>query len=382
MRKIVSTMLSLGLIFSFVFPSAYAQQTTVSLDLLEEVVFEEGEFQVAVKVHDVTNLIGAGFDLHFPHEIMAYEKVTQGDFLSSDNNRLLMTLNERSGEGILHFGISRSGDVKGITGSGTLAVFTFTALKEKEEVVIDLKNLMLLDPASMEIKVEFEALTFEIHEKDIIPPDLEVNKVEATYYDKATITGITEPGATLTINDEAVEVEEDGSFSYDVTLKPGNNKFVLIATDPAGNETRYELIIVRKDPIVIKLKIGSKTVYVNQKAVEIEAAPFVDAASGRTLVPIRIVTESIGAKIEWEGTEQKITITGVGVSMELWIGKPIANVNNIPTPIDVQAPTLSPRIVAGRTVLPLRFVADNLGCEVGWDGATQTITLTYPKLNS
>jgi hypothetical protein len=36
-------------------------------------------------------------------------------------------------------------------------------------------------------------------------------------------------------------------------------------------------------------------------------------------------------------------------------------------------------VVNGRTVLPLRFVAENLGCAIGWDGATQTITLTYPN---
>ncbi|MGB9750529.1 MAG: stalk domain-containing protein [Caldisericia bacterium] len=30
-------------------------------------------------------------------------------------------------------------------------------------------------------------------------------------------------------------------------------------------------------------------------------------------------------------------------------------------------------------MLPVRFVAENLGCEVGWDAKTQTVTITYPK---
>ncbi|MGB9844116.1 MAG: stalk domain-containing protein [Caldisericia bacterium] len=30
-------------------------------------------------------------------------------------------------------------------------------------------------------------------------------------------------------------------------------------------------------------------------------------------------------------------------------------------------------------MLPVRFVAENLGCEVLWDGITRTVTITYPK---
>jgi hypothetical protein len=130
---------------------------------------------------------------------------------------------------------------------------------------------------------------------------------------------------------------------------------------------------------VLTLQIGNKTVYVNDKPVLIEAAPFVDKDSGRTLVPIRIVAESVGAEIGWEGTERKITLVQGDTIIELWIGKPIAEVNDVPAPIDVNAPNLSPMVVNGRTVLPLRFVAENLGCAIGWDGTTQTITLTYPN---
>ena len=36
-----------------------------------------------------------------------------------------------------------------------------------------------------------------------------------------------------------------------------------------------------------------------------------------------------------------------------------------------------PEIINGRTMLPLRFVSENLGCVVEWAAATQTITITY-----
>jgi hypothetical protein len=36
-------------------------------------------------------------------------------------------------------------------------------------------------------------------------------------------------------------------------------------------------------------------------------------------------------------------------------------------------------IIQGRTMLPVRFVAENLGCDVQWDGGDKTITIIYPK---
>ncbi len=358
---------------------AFAQNTVLKLELTEEIVYEEWDFEVSIKIEDVNNLLGVGFDLHYPTDAMKYLEIEQGPFLAEDNALVLMPYNVRENDGIIHFGISRAGDARGINGSGIIATFHFTALKQMEEVKIDLKNLMLLDPSSIEIKVDFEPLVFEIHELDTTPPFIEVEEIDPTYYSSAVINGTVDPDATLTINDDPIETDEEGIFSLEVELEVGDNEFIIVATSRARIENMVELIIVRMEPVVLKLQIGNTTVHINDRAVEIEAAPFVDAASGRTLVPIRIVTESIGANIEWDGAEQKITINHHDVTIELWIGRPIAHINGIMTPIDIDSPSLSPRIVAGRTVLPLRFVADNLGFDVGWEGATQTITLTYPK---
>ena len=189
MRKILSICLSFAILFSLVVPSVFAQETKLTLQIVEESVFEDGDFKLNVSLENISNLIGAGFDIHFPVDLMKYSKVEQGPFLSSDKNRLLMTANEREGKGIIHFGISRTGDVQGISGSGVLVTFHFKALKQAKEAKIDLNNIMLLDPASIEIKAVFEALVFEINEKDIIPPDLTIEEVDATYFNTEIIKG-------------------------------------------------------------------------------------------------------------------------------------------------------------------------------------------------
>ncbi len=163
-------------------------------------------------------------------------------------------------------------------------------------------------------------------------------------------------------------------------LEKGENKIEIIARDTAGNETKIERVVILKERVIIKLQIGSKVILINNKVGSLDAPPFIDKNSGRTLVPIRAVVEAIEGKIEWNDKERKVTITKENIKIELWIGKTIALVNGKEVKIDPEKP-VTPMIVSGRTFLPLRFVAENLGFKVDWEASTQTITLTYPNPN-
>jgi hypothetical protein len=65
-------------------------------------------------------------------------------------------------------------------------------------------------------------------------------------------------------------------------------------------------------------------------------------------------------------------------TIELWIGKPQATVNGQTKWIDDTNHKVMPEIINGRTMLPLRFVAESLGAKVDWEPNTKTITITYP----
>ncbi|HRT37203.1 MAG TPA: copper amine oxidase N-terminal domain-containing protein [Caldisericia bacterium] len=129
--------------------------------------------------------------------------------------------------------------------------------------------------------------------------------------------------------------------------------------------------------MVLKLQIGNKTMWVNDNEIEIDVPPQI--VEGRTLLPIRWVAEPLGAEVGWDGDEKKVTVTLKDTTIELWIGKSIAKVNGVNTPIDPTNPKVVPMIISGRTMLPVRFVAENLGCKVDWDQDTKTVTITYPK---
>jgi hypothetical protein len=128
--------------------------------------------------------------------------------------------------------------------------------------------------------------------------------------------------------------------------------------------------------IVIKLVIGSTTLTVNGQSQVMDTVPIISGA--RTLLPIRYVAAPLGANVDWSQAEQKATVSLAGKTITLWIGQSDAQINGTTTPIDSSNPAVTPEIVPpGRTMLPLRFITENLGCQVAWDQVSQTVTITY-----
>ncbi|WP_070104775.1 stalk domain-containing protein [Caldisericum exile] len=148
-------------------------------------------------------------------------------------------------------------------------------------------------------------------------------------------------------------------------------------TNITGNHTIEAVFEKVEDKIVMILQIGNARFTVNGVAKTLDSPPIIK--NSRTLLPIRAVVESLGGTIDWNGTERKVTISFKGKNIELWIGKAIAMVDGVSTQIDPDNKNVVPEIINSRTMLPLRFVAESLGCVVQWDGTTKTITITYPK---
>jgi len=179
--------------------------------------------------------------------------------------------------------------------------------------------------------------------------------------------------ATVTINGDKVDLAANGSFAVLVFLKKGENLFEIKATDKIDNEKVIKLVVVYPENALIVLYVGKKTGEVNAKTVNLDVAPFIHKKTGRTMVPLRFIGEALGAKVDWDNAERKVTYTLYGKKIELWIDKATALVNGNPVVVDP-----SPYIVSGRTVVPLRFVSENLGASVEWDSKSQRITIRFP----
>ena len=95
------------------------------------------------------------------------------------------------------------------------------------------------------------------------------------------------------------------------------------------------------------------------------------AVRGRVMVPLRGVLEQMGAFVGWDSTTRTVFAQKSGTDVQLPIGSRTATVNGRTVTLDVPA-----QIVAGSTMVPLRFLSEALGSEVAWDGATRTVMIT------
>ena len=93
--------------------------------------------------------------------------------------------------------------------------------------------------------------------------------------------------------------------------------------------------------------------------------------NSRTLVPMRGIFESLGAEIFWDDETKTVrAYSHNGTRITLVIGELNAVVNDNVVTLDTPA-----QIVSGRTMVPVRFVAEALGEKVEWDGNTKTVII-------
>jgi hypothetical protein len=113
------------------------------------------------------------------------------------------------------------------------------------------------------------------------------------------------------------------------------------------------------------------TVTVNGQAMSFDQPPVM--RNNRVFVPMRAIFERLGSTVVY--SNGVINAQGHGRSVHLVIGSPHASVNGQPLTMDV-----APFTVAGRTEVPLRFVAQSLGANVNWNANTETVAITMANV--
>lgn len=83
---------------------------------------------------------------------------------------------------------------------------------------------------------------------------------------------------------------------------------------------------------------------------------------GRTLVPVRFISESLNADVDWNDKTKTITITNEDTKISLVIGSKVIIINGKESYLDVPA-----QIIEERTFIPLRALVEALNKKVFWD---------------
>ncbi|MDQ0274005.1 hypothetical protein J2S72_000001 [Peptoniphilus koenoeneniae] len=111
-----------------------------------------------------------------------------------------------------------------------------------------------------------------------------------------------------------------------------------------------------------KITVNKNKIQMNQNS----GYPYI-AKGNRTMVPLRVVSENMGFKVDWKSETQEITMTnsGLGRNLNLQIGNTKASLNGKEINID-QTGIIAPIIRGDRTYVPLRFIAENMGYKVDY----------------
>ncbi|MDO4301862.1 MAG: flavodoxin [Clostridia bacterium] len=124
--------------------------------------------------------------------------------------------------------------------------------------------------------------------------------------------------------------------------------------------------------IKIELSINSDIMYVNGNEMPIDdtgTQPVI--IEGRTLIHVRAVIEAMGGNADWDGGSNKVLLRLNDNEIELTINSKTARLNNDKKILDV-----SPVIINGRTMLPIRFIAESFGFDVDWNSDENKITIS------
>lgn len=139
----------------------------------------------------------------------------------------------------------------------------------------------------------------------------------------------------------------------------------------------------RKEEIkkIVDQKKGKKdksvSVFVKGKDVKFDVPPVIKG--GRTLIPVRAVTNALGAQVDWDNETKTITVTKAVYSsvygasttvIEINLDSDIVLVNGEEVKIDVPA-----QLVNNRTMVPIRFIAQVLNQSVEWDPELESVII-------
>ena len=117
------------------------------------------------------------------------------------------------------------------------------------------------------------------------------------------------------------------------------------------------------------------TLKVNGSVVNYTPAPYIDPNTNRTLVPLRVISEKLGAKVDWDGEFKIVTVKLRGTEITIKIGNTFAYKNDQKKTLDQPAV-----IKQDRTFVPLRFVSESLDATVDWDEKNKIVSITIPTI--
>ncbi len=114
------------------------------------------------------------------------------------------------------------------------------------------------------------------------------------------------------------------------------------------------------------LPVYAKNIQIKIDSIDIESDIVPEIRNNRTMVPLRVISENLGANVSWANSEVTLTKSKMQVILNLSSGTAMKNGETVP--LDVK-----PYIKNNRTMVPLRFLAETFSCEVNYSNFTVSV---------
>ena len=149
-------------------------------------------------------------------------------------------------------------------------------------------------------------------------------------------------------NDKMISVSKVGDNKYSFIMPKGKVNVSVVTSN-----VDYDSHII--------LQINNRNICLNNRTITNDVAPVI--VDNRTMVPIRVVTETLGGKADWNASTRTVTLTIDGKVLKMTINEKILGFDAAPV------------IINNRTYVPIRYVAEKLGANVEWIAETQQIII-------
>jgi len=146
-----------------------------------------------------------------------------------------------------------------------------------------------------------------------------------------------------------------------------DNALNIIYSEPAVSDN-YDKI----GPLFSKSNISGIKIFVDGQLIEFSKYDNVNPAiiENRVYVPLRAIVEKLGATVDWDETTGSITIKLFDKTIGLVVDSEYASVNGQQVIMDAR-----PRIIDGRTLVPIRFISESLSMTVEWHPYDETLNV-------
>lgn len=206
---------------------------------------------------------------------------------------------------------------------------------------------------------------------DNVPPvitrDGSQSASTTVHADKVDVIVTVNESATMTLNGLPMSLA-GVAWRATVLLVDGPNQIVVAAVDRAGNESRLAWTVTRTELLAIELHVGDSTARVGDEMRTLDAPPVI--VNGVTFVPLRFIGEALGSEVQWNDALKVVMLQRSARQLQLTIGSKLAIVDG-----QIVELLEAPRIVNGRTMVPIRFISEAFGADVQWNPETQGISI-------